>query len=277
MERVTSAKRLSQWWALWFVFSLAGLSIITACGTAVVPGTATPLAPATPTGVGLPTISPAVPMLATATLDLDSGVLTKIAVLQTRYPDAYATAYTEEVQRAQRMAQWLLTPQPSYIPVLPPGYLTPTPVLGIKECGVGSQSSPWPENCWRGYVNGQMVLVKAGIPPGDKAHGIVWIVADDQDENGVPWYAAPQVVPGLRILSVSGTRMLLEPIVPPPTPITFTFDLATHQWIGPDGTPLPSPSPSPAPSQSPLPSPSAGPSPLPSPTLGPSPLPTPSP
>jgi len=257
MSKSATAMTLGKGWTI-YAFSVIALWGLVACGT----NTRTDTAATTPSVS--PSVSPTGQVLSSPTLDMDATGLTKIAFLAVRDPAAYATAYAAEIAREQRMAQWLLTPQPSYIPVLPPGYLTPTPVLGIKECGVGSQSSPWPENCWRGYVNGQMVLVKAGWPPGDKAHGIVWIVGEGQDENGVPWYAAPQAVHGLRILAVSGTRMLLEPVVP--TPITFTFDLATHQWIGPDGTPLPSPSPSPAPSQSPLPSPSAGPSPLPSPS-----------
>jgi len=246
-------------------------ALLTACGTNTIPGTAV----TTPSG------SPTQQVSSSPTLDMDATGLTKIAALALHDPPAYATAYAAEIAREQRMAQFLLTPQPSYIPVLPPDYVTATPVLGIKECGVASQSFPWPENCWRGYINGQMVLVKAGSPPGEE-YGIVWILRDNQADGDVPWYAAPQAVQGLRILAVNGTRMLLEPVVPPPTPITFTFDLATRQWIGPDGTPLPSPSPSPSPSpfpdQSPPPAPpSPGPSPLPSPSLGPSPLPRSSP
>ncbi len=240
MNRAITAGEFGRRWTVGAVGCVA-FCLLAACGTNVVTGTATPVTTANPTVLELPTAPPTVPISPTATLELNASVLTKIAVLQTRYPDDYATAYTDEVQRAQRMAQSMLTPHPSYIPVLPPGYLTATPVLGIKECGVASQSFPWPENCWRGYVNGQMVLVKAGSPPGDREHGIVWIVGDGQGDNEVPWYAAPQAVKGLRILSVTGTRMLLAPVVPPPPPITFTFDLATRQWIGPDGTPLPTP------------------------------------
>ncbi len=226
-----------------FMFcSLAGLSLVPACGTNLATGpAATPVITATSLVLALPTAPPTVAGAPSATLDLDSAVLTKIAPLQTRAPAIYATAYTDEVQRAQRMAQSMLTPYPSYIPVLPPGYLTATPEVGVVECVIARQGDPWPHNCWRGYLNGQLVLVEAGTPPGDKAHGIVWIVGDGQDENGVPWYAAPQAVKGLRILAVTGTRMLLAPVVPQSPPITFTFDLATRQWIGPDGTPLPTP------------------------------------
>ncbi len=158
MSRSTTALTLGRRWTL-LIFSSVALCALAACGTNTIPGTATPIAPANPTVTELPPAKPTVPLSPTATLQLDAAVRT-------------------------------VTPRVS--PVLPPVSVTATPQLGVGTCdGVARPADPAPENCWRGYINGQLVLMKAGTPPVSVEQGIVWIVGAGQDDHAVPWYPAP--------------------------------------------------------------------------------------
>ncbi|MDQ2806828.1 MAG: hypothetical protein M3Z04_07915 [Chloroflexota bacterium] len=57
-------------------------------------------------------------------------------------------------------------------------------------------------------------------------------------------YYTPSVVGGVQIVPFSG---MIVPIIPNDHALTdrFFFDLVTHQWVTPAGTPLPTPQSSP--------------------------------
>jgi hypothetical protein len=192
----------------------------------------------------IPATSTAIPIPATPTIFLLPDARTKLAAVKTVDPDAYATFYAGEVAREQRM----LTPRPSNTPQPTPLPITATPQLGLwTDCGHGVHGDPLPANCWQLFINGTLYRVMAGRlePESETDQGVLWVKRLDQRSQDVPWYLTPQRVGPVSIVAVDGLRFTVATDDPPHPPVSFVFDLATRQWLHPDGTPWPRPTPLP--------------------------------
>lgn len=259
--------------ALAFI-SLA-LGLLTACSSAGPP------APS-PTNV---TVGPLVAM-PTAVTPVPTGLPTQ----EQRTPTMSATERPTSVVPATRAAaatedaQYLADIRTKYaqytavpIPTLGPPEPTPTWVLGFLG-GCSNLPGYYAQmyGCWRGMYNGELIGVSGGRQgtSGNRRQGLLMVFHGplfDPMAATTEVYSTPHKIGGIRLVSVEGSRVTLisydfpailytpTPLVSPTPGPMFLFDLATRQWIGPDGTPLPTPSASLAPGQSPLPSPSVGP------------------
>ena len=186
----------------------------------------------------------ALPIPETPTIYLFPAAATKMAAVQAVDPAAYATMYAAEVAREQRM----LTPHPTYTLMPTQVDITPTPQLGLwNDCGHGIHGDPAPSNCWQGFVNGTLYRVLAGRlePESEADQGVLWVLSHGQHSQEVPWYRTPQRVGPVSIVAVDGLRFTVATDDPPNPPVSFVFDLATRQWLHPDGTPWPTPTPLP--------------------------------
>ncbi|MDQ2806826.1 MAG: hypothetical protein M3Z04_07905 [Chloroflexota bacterium] len=167
------------------------------------------------------------------------------------------------------MTSVALSPIPTYVGGPLPELATPGPTATWSttwfDCGP-ARSSGQPEfrSCWHGTVAGVRLYLDAGKDAfiTDPQQGLLVVAEADTvaPPDGFPVYKTPQRLGEVRIVAVNGTQVVLEPVVAPPAPVSFVFDLTTRQWLSgfPSASPVPSPSP--------LPSPSVGPSPLPSPS-----------
>jgi hypothetical protein len=227
-------------WSLLCLVTL--LLLLEACGgnntrTNAIPAVAT-VATANPATSTVP------PIPATPTIHLLPEAMTKLAEMQTVEPAAYATFYAAEVAREQRM----LTPHPSSTPQPTPLPITATPQLGLwTDCGHGLHDDPLAANCWQLFIHGILYQVTAGrlAPESEADQGVLWVRGPGDHVQDVPWYRTPQRVGSIHIVTVEGLRVTVANRSPPNPPASFVFDLATRQWLHPDGTPWPTPTPLP--------------------------------
>jgi len=152
--------------------------------------------------------------------------------------------------------QWVGTPPspapspPTHTPGRRPAAPTFTPVIGmLPGCLPFGNGAGIPYNCWQGLVNGQLLILKAGVGGygHDQTQGFVWVNTPEQREDGSDIYFTPQQIGPVKIVSVNGLIFTLAPAEPGFPPVTFVFDLATRQWVTPGPTPVPSLPPSPGP------------------------------
>ncbi len=130
---------------------------------------------------------------------------------------------------------------PTLTRTLPPPLPTPTLVMGMIECASTTAGTPYIEySCWRGIVNGQLMDVSSGRERlnsfnEDPQQGFVLIYTTTSHQL----YRTPSRVGGVKIVSVSGTQLNLTTYGRAVTPAIFTFDLATRQFVGANGMPIP--------------------------------------
>jgi hypothetical protein len=140
--------------------------------------------------------------------------------------------------------QVALTPAPTDEPP-PLPQPTPTFELGLLGgCGSANGYIPQTIGCWRGLINGQFISVAAGRQgdSGDPRQGLIMVFHGpmfDPEDPATEFYSTPLKLGGMIILSVDGTRFTIgqapgqPPEVTPAPDVTFTFDLATRQWVSP--------------------------------------------
>jgi hypothetical protein len=140
-----------------------------------------------------------------------------------------------------------LTAAPTWTWGPPRRWPTPTLILGIiNGCTTTNASAGLCINAWHGVFNGQRVDVEAWREGrlGDPQQGFILVgVALQHFEK----YVTPQRVGGVRITAVNGMQVTLDSTDSQFPLTTFTFDLATRQWVTPGPSPVPSLPPSPGP------------------------------
>jgi hypothetical protein len=161
-------------------------------------------------------------------------------------------AHVQETVVAERTA---LAGTPSWTPGIAqhPPAPTVTPVLGLfGTCGNKNTREPYIISCWFGILNGEYVVVDAGREgrAGDPSQGILIAYTHDLTQKDV--LLTPDKAGAIQITAIDGTLFTLTTVDHQPV-ITYTFDLATRQWVSPNPGPSPSVSVSPMPSVSPLP------------------------
>ena len=132
---------------------------------------------------------------------------------------------------------------PTHTPGRRPAAPTFTPVIGmLPGCLPFGNGAGIPYNCWQGLVNGQLLILKAGVGGygHDQTQGFVWVNTPEQREDGSDIYFTPQQIGPVKIVSVNGLIFTLAPAEPGFPPVTFVFDLATRQWVTPGPSPVPS-------------------------------------
>ncbi|MBF6613418.1 MAG: hypothetical protein IVW55_09860 [Chloroflexi bacterium] len=125
---------------------------------------------------------------------------------------------------------------------------------------MASSQDPSYDSCWQGMVNGQFLSVKTGRQGrrGDISQGIITLSELGLDDrfHDIGTYLTPLRQGSVEMASMDGTRVYLVRSTTPqppdvdvtPTPgVIFVFDLATRQWLDPNGTPIPSPTFTPTP------------------------------
>ncbi len=182
------------------------------------------------------------------TLGVPTSVTDTPRPTHTMNPD-YATRYALATVGAQNREEFLTAialspPVPTLTPGGFPAVPTLTPVLGMGNCVPASSSYPMPENCWQGFVDGQLTLVMAGVGGfgSDQTQGLVWVLHPDEHEHtgSVPTYQTPQQLGPVQIVSVDGSHVIVAPTQPGTPPVTFVFDIITRQWVMPSPSPVPS-------------------------------------
>jgi hypothetical protein len=158
--------------------------------------------------------------------------------------------HEQQTIEAKRTA-FALSGIPTRTPGAPPPYTGPTitPVLGLlRGCANTNSLEPYMVSCWRGIYEGHIVNVSSGREgrAGDINQGVVWVFNADPYESR--FVQTPDKVGAIQITAIDGTLFTLTTVDHTP-PITYTFDLATRQWVSPP--PVPSPSISPLPTQQP--------------------------
>lgn len=163
---------------------------------------------------------------ATATR-VPTSVFTRIAATHIAHNTVVAS------RRETIQTRVALTHAPTRTPGARPAQPSPTPIMGmLPGCGGISSTGPQATSCWRGVVDGHVVEVYAGREgqDGDRLQGLIWL--HFRGQQGADIYQTPQRVGAVRITAVSGMRFTLQ-TVSQATPVVFTFDLDTRQWVSP--------------------------------------------
>jgi hypothetical protein len=155
-------------------------------------------------------------------------------------------AHLDETEVAVR-TEVALTGVPTRTPGAPPPYTGPTttPVLGLlRGCANKNSLEPNMVSCWAGIYNGNIINVRTGSEglAGDLTQGLVWVY--NRDTHDSQFIQTPDKAGAVQITSVDSTLFTLTTVDHTPT-ITYTFDLASRQWVSPAPTPSPSTSPLP--------------------------------
>jgi hypothetical protein len=113
----------------------------------------------------------------------------------------------------------------------------PTPILGLQppERCVLSVHGFHQRNCWVVRLDNEYIHVDAGyefnVRTNDLADVSLGALLVADGSFGV--YLTPQHVGPVRVASIDGARVTVMTDGMPPTPVTFVFDLRTHQWVSP--------------------------------------------
>ncbi len=138
---------------------------------------------------------------------------------------------------ADMLTQSALTPPPT-LDMNPPPTDTPepphTPTIGYEECATvpSTHHQIVPYTCGHWLVNGQIIEAKAGRHGelGDIKQGYLQVACIG---HGIEVHDTPALVGGVGIVSTEGTRIHLATYNHNIQPNTFTFDIATCQWVSP--------------------------------------------
>ncbi len=171
-----------------------------------------------------------------------ASVAQVVAVTNTVIAKPTKSSDIEEFRK--QLEQWqtvtALTPtQPR--PIWPPPGPTPTWELGMLECGASASHYDYQFNsCWSGVLNNKLITVGcAGLGRDDPTQGYVLVF------NGPYLYPYNQVyavsikVGMVKIVSANGAILTLTTTDPRVTPTLLYFDIATRQFAGASGSPIP--------------------------------------
>lgn len=136
---------------------------------------------------------------------------------------------------ADMLTQSALTPVPTLdTNPLPTDTPEPpiTPVVGYKECATvpSTHDQIVPYTCGYWLVAGQIIEAKAGRQGwlGDKQQGYLQVACIG---HGTAIYDTPARVGAVGIVSAAGSRLELATYDRSAQPNSFTFDIATCQWV----------------------------------------------
>jgi hypothetical protein len=176
------------------------------------------------------------------------------------YTPALASTSTTEGKEAfdTRLAQRraavataiALTPQSPYVPfsqrTQSPEPPTPTWEVGYFG-GLDRENTfnPAYDTCWNGYLNGDLLELCAGHEQlgGDPEQGVILLRVYWQDQVTIvsdDVYETPNKVGSVHIVTASSDSVM---VASEDGQHTFTFDIATRQWVLPPATPSPTTSP----------------------------------